>query len=177
MGGWVAWRAALEEPSRVSALILMDAAGADVDEAARPYLGARLMQSPLGQMLAPHFTPQWIVRRSLEQNFAHRERLSESQVQRYWELLRYPGNRRAAVDRANTDREPERWRDIGAIGTPTLILWGEQDAVLPLAHARAFAQSIPNSDLRTYPDAGHLPMEEIPDEVAQEIDDWLSDLR
>jgi len=55
-------------------------------------------------------------------------------------------------------------------------LWGEQDQVIPLAHARAFAAAIPQSTLITYADAGHLPMEETPQQVARDIDDWIGNV-
>ena len=56
---------------------------------------------------------------------------------------------------------------------PVLLLWGEQDKVIPLSHARAFAAAIPQSKLITYADAGHLPMEETPEQVARDIDGWI----
>ena len=42
----------------------------------------------------------------------------------------------------------------------SLILWGEKDSLLPLADASRFAQSIHGAVLRTYPELGHVPMEE-----------------
>ena len=59
---------------------------------------------------------------------------------------------------------------------PVLLLWGEQDKVIPLSHARAFAAAIPGSKLITYADAGHLPMEETPEQVARDIDVWIQSL-
>ena len=39
-------------------------------------------------------------------------------------------------------------------------MWGERDAVIPVAHARATHDAIPGSRLRILPDAGHfLPIE------------------
>lgn len=173
MGGWLTWRAGLSVPERVSGLILIDASGAQVEQKVRPYLGARLAQSWIGQILLPEITPRFLVKKSLEENFARPERLTGKLVDRYWELLRYPGNRQAAVDRTKTPREPEKWREIGSLKMPVLLLWGEQDKVIPLSHARAFQAAIPGSQLITYADAGHLPMEETPEQVARDIDAWI----
>ena len=126
--------------------------------------------------MLPEITPRFLVKSSLEENFAQPERLTEELVDRYWELLRFPGNRKAAVDRTKTPRQPEKWAEIGTLKMPVLLLWGEQDKVIPLAHGRAFAEAIPGSKLITYADAGHLPMEETPEQVARDIDGWIEGL-
>lgn len=176
MGGWLTWRAGLSVPERTSGLVLIDAAGAQVEQKIQPYLGARLARSSIGQILLPEITPRFLVKSSLEENFAQPERLTEALVDRYWELLRFPGNRKAAVDRANAPREPEKWAEVGELKMPVLLLWGEQDKVIPLSHARAFAAAIPGGKLITYADAGHLPMEETPEQVARDIDVWIQSL-
>ncbi|WP_339691114.1 alpha/beta hydrolase [uncultured Parasphingorhabdus sp.] len=176
MGGWVTWRAGLSVPERILGLVMIDAAGAQVQQKGQPYLGARLARSAVGQMLLPEITPRFLVKSSLEENFAQPERLTEELVDRYWELLRFPGNRKAAVDRATTPRQPEKWGDVGTLKMPVLLLWGEKDKVIPLAHGRAFAEAIPGSKLITYADAGHLPMEETPEQVARDIDGWIEGL-
>jgi pimeloyl-ACP methyl ester carboxylesterase len=40
---------------------------------------------------------------------------------------------------------------------PTLIVWGERDNTIPLAHGRAAHQAIPGSVFRTIPDVAHFP--------------------
>tara|TARA_R110001606_G_scaffold358861_2_gene510585 strand:+ start:135 stop:1100 length:966 start_codon:yes stop_codon:yes gene_type:complete len=173
MGGWLTWRAGLSVPERTSGLVLIDASGAQVEQKIQPYLGARLAQSSIGQMLLPEITPRFLVKSSLKENFAQPERLTEDLVDRYWELLRFPGNRKAAVDRMKTAREPEKWAEVGTLKMPVLLLWGEQDKAIPMSHARAFEADIPGSKLITYADAGHLPMEETPEQVARDIDAWI----
>jgi len=173
MGGWLTWRAGLSVPERVSGLVLIDASGAQVGEKPNPYLGARLAQSWVGRMLLPEITPRFLVKSSLQESVARPERVTEELVDRYWELLRYPGNRQASIDRAGTPREPEKWAEVGSLKMPVLLLWGEQDKVIPLSHARAFKTAIPDSKLIIYADAGHLPMEETPGQVARDIDAWI----
>jgi len=176
MGGWLTWRAGLSVPERTLGLVLIDASGAQVEQKIQPYLGARLAQSSIGQLLLPEITPRFLVKSSLEENFAQPELLTEELVDRYWELLRFPGNRNAAVDRGKTPREPEKWAEVETLKVPVLLLWGEQDKVIPLSHARAFAAAIPGSKLITYANAGHLPMEETPEQVARDIDVWIQSL-
>ena len=176
MGGWLTWRAGLSVPERTAGLALIDASGAQVEEKGQVYLGARLAQSWIGQMLLPEITPRFLVKSSLEESVARPERLSEELVDRYWELLRFPGNRQASLDRARTPRQPEKWADVGSLEMPVLLLWGEQDKVIPVSHAKAFASAIPETKLIIYPDVGHLPMEETPEQVARDIDDWIESL-
>ena len=176
MGGWLTWRAGLSVPERTAGLVLIDASGAQVEEKGQVYLGARLAQSWIGQMLLPEITPRFLVKSSLEESVARPERLSEELVDRYWELLRFPGNRQASLDRARTPRQPEKWADVGSLEMPVLLLWGEQDKVIPVSHAKAFASAIPETKLIIYPDVGHLPMEETPEQVARDIDDWIESL-
>ena len=176
MGGWLTWRAGLSEPERIAGLVLIDASGAQVGEKARPYLGARLAQSWLGQMLLPEIIPRFLVKSSLQESVARPDRVTGKLVDRYWELLRFPGNRQASVARANASREPEKWAEVGSLKMPVLLLWGKQDRVIPPSHARAFRKAIPQSQLIIYADAGHLPMEETPGQVARDIESWIENI-
>lgn len=44
-----------------------------------------------------------------------------------------------------------------AAGVPTLLVWGERDPILPVAHARACAELLPSAQLEVVPKAGHQP--------------------
>ena len=50
--------------------------------------------------------------------------------------------------------------------TPTLIVWGREDAVIPISAGRAYHESIPNSRLVALEGCGHRPEIEKPDEFA-----------
>ena len=56
-----------------------------------------------------------------------------------------------------------------AIQTPTLILWGREDSWIPLERGEQLQGMIPGSTLRVIDGAGHLVIEERPDELAREI--------
>ncbi len=178
MGGWVAWRAALSVPDRVSATVLVDASGVPEGTpgipSIKPYLGARVARSAVGGEVIQYIMPRGMIASSLAANYAREERISDALVTRYWELLRYPGNRRATADRANTPREPEKWREIGRISQPVLLIWGKHDKVIPLAHADAFKAALPQAELSVIADAGHLPMEETPASFSATLDGWLA---
>jgi pimeloyl-ACP methyl ester carboxylesterase len=57
------------------------------------------------------------------------------------------------------------WPDEGALGriaTPTLLLWGEDDDLVPVKFGRAAAAAIPGSQLVVLPGVGHIPSIDAP---------------
>jgi pimeloyl-ACP methyl ester carboxylesterase len=50
-----------------------------------------------------------------------------------------------------------------AAGLPTLIVWGEDDRMIPSAHGDAAADLIPGCRFELIPGAGHYPHEDSPD--------------
>jgi pimeloyl-ACP methyl ester carboxylesterase len=49
-----------------------------------------------------------------------------------------------------------------AAGMPTLIVWGENDPMIPVEHGRAAHEAMPGSRLEVFPDAGHFPFNDDP---------------
>jgi len=172
MGGWIAWRYAVANPNKLTGLILLSASGApqalDVEKP-RLYLGARIMRNSLGRWLSERITPKVIVRRSLLEALEDESLVTEELVNRYWELLRFPGNRHALAQRAATDREEHYAERIENISIPTLVIWGDEDRVRPVTDAYTFASRIVDSELVVLPKVGHAPMEEDPQNTAQAI--------
>jgi pimeloyl-ACP methyl ester carboxylesterase len=62
--------------------------------------------------------------------------------------------------------------DLRRLAVPTLMIWGDRDPVVSLAHARAVAAEIPHACLETLP-AGHVPQLGNPDEVAALLEDFV----
>ncbi len=175
MGGWVSWRYALKNPDRLAGLVLVDAAGAPLPEGveAPGNLAFTLLQNPLGRRALDRWTPRPLVAMSVRQSVAVKGIVTDDMVDRYWELVRLPANKRAAVLRATVDREPVFADRLPEIATPTLIIWGREDALIPIEAADVFKERIAGSELVVYDGVGHLPMEEAPDEVAALLDDWI----
>lgn len=58
---------------------------------------------------------------------------------------------------------------LGQVKTPTLLVWGEQDAVIPLEAAKTLQSWMTGSQLQVIPGCGHLPQQEKPLELARLI--------
>ncbi len=176
MGGFVAWRYALAYPERVDGLILIDAAGAPPREGETPpplNLGFRLLQNGLLRPLAAQITPRRIIRNSLLDTTAVDAIVDDAMVDRYWELLRFPGNRRAIALRATAGREADFSDRLGEITDPALVLWGAEDQLIYASAATTFVERLQNADIVLLDGVGHLPMEEAPDQTANAIRRFL----
>jgi hypothetical protein len=60
---------------------------------------------------------------------------------------------------------------------PTLIVWGERDNTIPIAHGRFAHEAIPHSFFHTLPDAAHFPNLEDPDGLAQLLREFIQGTR
>jgi pimeloyl-ACP methyl ester carboxylesterase len=176
MGGWVAWEFARRHPDRVTGLVLIDAAGAPEDPNKQLPLGFRIARTPVLSNLMLLITPRSVVDKSVRQTVSNQAIVSPAMVDRYWELLRYPGNRQATIDRFSTDRPQVPQSDVARITAPTLILWGAEDKLIPVASAQWFKSAIKGSQLIVYPRVGHLPMEEVAERSESDLEGWLGGL-
>ncbi len=61
------------------------------------------------------------------------------------------------------DRKLPKW--LHRITAPTLLLWGDADRLHPVGQAAAWAELIPNAEVKTLPGIGHLPVVETPEAV------------
>ena len=164
LGGEIAWRYAVAYPSHIEGLIIIDSAG--YPHAMPGTLG--LATVPVLNRLLTVVTPRFLVAKNVRSVYGDPAKVTEAIVDRYDDMLLREGNREAMVRRLQVMRaSPER---IKRIGVPTLILWGEKDTWIPLENARRFMRDIPGAVLITYPDLGHVPMEEAPDRTAADAD-------
>src|SRR5882672_11022104 len=58
-------------------------------------------------------------------------------------------------------------------GLPTLVVWGEEDHVLPVEHARAATELMPGSRIVVLPGVGHFPHREAPEAFASAVTDFI----
>lgn len=76
----------------------------------------------------------------------------------------------AQMDDCYTDEIQDRY---GEIRCPVVLLWGEQDAWVPLARGRALAERMPHTEFGVVPGAGHLVPDDAPETVVATVLDSL----
>ncbi|OYU14079.1 MAG: alpha/beta hydrolase [Alphaproteobacteria bacterium PA4] len=163
MGGGVAWRYAVKHPDKAAALILVDSVGQPEPGKSSPPIGFRIARIPVLRDLLASVLPRAMIEQSLHQSVSVQSIVTPAAVDRYWELLRYPGNRAATMDRFAGYR---RQADTDALKTytnPALILWGREDKLIPVGSADWFSHQLPNARVTILDNVGHIPMEEAPD--------------
>jgi pimeloyl-ACP methyl ester carboxylesterase len=171
LGGNIAWHVALLHPEYVRKLILIDAAGYPFTSKSVP-IGFKLARVPGIAGLVAKLTPDALFRSSLENVYFNDSLITDQLVQTYADLNRREGNRENFVKRK--PQLDSLYHKIGQIKQPTLILWGLHDDLIPVALADRFHRDLPNDTLIVYPNAGHVPMEEIPSQTANDALRFLS---
>ena len=163
MGGSVAWHTALAAPDRVEGLILVDASGwADEgdDNEREPFIFT-LLGNPLARTILKDLDLTAMVRSGLEGSYVDQSFVTDDLVERYVSLARAPGHRATLMELMARPREPLTKNTLATLDMPTLIMWGREDNLIPVAHANKFADAIPHAELIIYDNVGHLPQEEV----------------
>lgn len=156
MGGPVVAAAALERPYQVRGVVLVDPVVLPLTLSWR----WRALALPwLGRWLMAWFGPRWLMD-GLRADFHRPQGLPPDLAAAYRQQLRRPTVRRALhctlrAGLLGRDYRPLYAR-LAATGLPVRLLWGEHDATVPLAHARALQAVLP-APLTLVPAAGHLP--------------------
>ena len=174
MGGGVSARFALMHPERLTHLILVDAGGMPTTTPSDPGLGFSLVRIPVVQNVMLYLTPRYLFDEGLKKAIVDDALVTPEMIDRYWELNRRAGNRAATLKRFQTARDTFIQDNAAKIVTPTLILWGGADTLTPRDMGEAYNAAIKGSKLIVYNNVGHIPMEEIPEQSARAVREFLS---
>lgn len=168
LGGAIAWNYTYEHPSKVEKLILIDAAGYPMISESKP-IAFTLAQIPVLKHMLNYITPRFLAKKSVMNVYDDPTKVTEKVVDRYFDLFLREGNRQAFVDRMNFSTYPDHLTRIRSIKTPTLIIWGENDKLIPIENAQKFHADLPNDTLVVLEKTGHVPMEENPNRTVDAI--------
>ena len=145
----------------VEKLILIDATGYPNKSKSEP-IAFKIAKMPFLNKILTFVTPRFIVESSVQNVYADQSKISEELIDRYFDLTLRSGNRQAFVDRFKVINDTSHLKQIQSILQPTLIIWGEQDALITIESAYRFQQDLPNDTLVILKNSGHVPMEESP---------------
>lgn len=158
LGGWMAAELAVWYPERVSQLVLSNAAG------------IRVKGSPIANLFA--MNPQEILAVCFDDPMAAVP-LMPPEINAEYLLDQYRQRMTLASLAWNPNYDPKLERRLAWITCPTLIIWGENDRLIPPIYGEVFQQRIPASQLVNLTGTGHMPMFEKHSEWAQRIANFL----
>lgn len=171
MGGRIAWNLAAAHPERVSKLVLISPDGFPDPNAKSD----KTYEVPALLGLLPYSLPKWALRMGgVAPAFADDSQLTPQMMQRYHEMMLAPGVRTALLDRMRQTRNSDPVVRLQSIKAPTLLLWGEKDAFIPVSNAQDYLKAMPQATLATLPGVGHVLHEEAPKASVQAVLDFLS---
>ena len=177
MGGFIGAEVAIRYPERVERLVLVSAAGITTANMYRaPILTLGRAATALTAYTAARH--RHLARRPISRHLAlalvarHPSRLAPDLA---WEAMikgaGKPGFERAlraCLEYDFRERLPE-------IACPTLIVWGENDAILPAEDAQEFERLIPDARKLLMRDTGHVPMLERPGAFNDQLMEFLAE--
>ncbi len=184
LGGGVAMQFAYQFPERTERLVLVGSGGAGPDVS--PVL--RLMTVP-GATLGLHLLRLPGARLQVGAVAAALRALDTDLGRDAPDLLRMVDALPDATARAafiRTLRAVVDWRGQVVTmldrcyltrGMPTLLVWGERDAVVPVAHGHRAHDAMPGSRLEVFPGAGHFPFHSDPALFVALLEDFLATTR
>src|SRR5690606_31289806 len=167
MGGGIAALAAARYPGRVSALVLLDAAGVEFAENA---FGLEVLDGGNPFAVADGAS----LERYLGTVFHDVRARPPLPWPGSWAYIAWR-RREAAFEQAVLERigrSDERflpWQEAGDIRQPTLLVWGAHDRVIDPGAMELYAQRIPHARRHLLTESGHMTLMEQPGEVADAI--------
>lgn len=183
LGGILSHAAALQNPDRVSGLILVD--GAFLQARPMSDRGLQLMRIPLlGEFLYTKlrwdpeaaFNSLRVVYHDLDSlPAADKSFLFKRVNRRVWsrgQRRAYFSTLRNLVPWVNKNQSGLREK-LASLQIPTLVLRGEYDALFPRENSQAIVETQPRAESITIKGVNHLPQQEAPEEFLQIVQDWL----
>ncbi len=168
-GGLLAWRYAVAHPSMVSRLILVDPAAFSIN-------GVTETPVPVPEFMRAYLmtVPEVGLRASLARVYFDNSRLTPDRFETIRKMMTQPGNGPALVGHLEEFTLPDPEAALRSITAPTLILWGEKDAVIPLEQAHRMKAAIRDAQLKIYDNVGHAPQEEAPERTLPDVREFLA---
>jgi pimeloyl-ACP methyl ester carboxylesterase len=161
LGGHVAILHVLKQPERIKSLILTGSSG--------------LFENGMGDTYPKRGDYDYIKKKT-ELTFYDPKVASKELVDEVYEIV---NNRLKAIKIIALAKSAIRnnlGEDINQIKQPTLLIWGNNDAITPPFVGREFQRLIPNSELHFIDKCGHAPMMEVPEEFNRILHKFLTKL-
>lgn len=168
LGGLAAWRFASSNSERVNALILISPGAYPLNG-----VGDEPVEIPAATKAYLITAPDAGVRASAEIIYADDSKITEDRLTTMRDMIRREGNGNALIKSLENFTLPDPTEALSKIAAPTLIIWGEDDILIPLEQGLKIERAIPNARLITYPGVGHAAQEEAPQQTVADAIEFL----
>ena len=175
-GGYLSWRLAADYPDLVERIVAIDAVSFPQKW---PWTMRSLTWFPTRQ-IAPYYSPLPYAWYGVHMVYGDGGRIAKGTVRRYHRMLLYDGNRNSLVNAIDwlidTSRPFEAVPEEGLLGLkqPLMTMWGKKDKLIPFNPiGLRWQNEYPNGVHKVYEDAGHVPMEEIPERTVKDLLEFL----
>ncbi|MGB0963265.1 MAG: alpha/beta fold hydrolase, partial [Mycobacterium sp.] len=179
LGGGVAMQFVYQHPDYCGRLVLVSSGGLGPDVGRT----LRLLSAPGAELIMPIIAPQSVVRagnklrawlsaasiqspRGAEMWSSYSSLADQQTRQAFLRTLRsvvdYHGQAVSALNRLHLTSE-----------LPTMVIWGDQDRIIPVEHGYALRQARPECRLEVLPGVGHFPQVERSSDVVDLLDDFI----
>jgi triacylglycerol lipase len=156
LGGWISAAFTLAHPDKVEKLVLVDAAGLSPKRWNGPEM--RREEMALLNPATIEDTKKLLVMILANKAMVNEQMAEQMLIQR---MQKGDGN---TINRLTESiLLGQDWLDgkLGAIRTPTLVVWGREDLLTPLGIGKAFAADIKGAELVVFENCGHVPQMEV----------------
>ncbi|MCY0878610.1 MAG: alpha/beta hydrolase [Firmicutes bacterium] len=158
MGGRVAMSMASHHPERVKALIILDSVGVTLPDV--PVINPLTLPAS-EYMRGLVYDPERYKQRTPYRTLADAQQLNR-------------GRASFAQYLAHSAIAPDPELDLTRLTMPTLLIWGREDRIVPLAYGKALHERLAQSELTVIDSCGHLPHIEEPELTSHLIHDFLT---
>lgn len=175
MGGVLALQLALMHPEIVRRLILVDSGGLGKEV----HWVVRMVTMPFVNWTLAH-PPDPLVRRTAQRMFLRHDSTTEELTRRVIEYCHVAGTGSKLVRMAKAginlkgQTTPYSAAELGKILAPTLVIWGQEDPVIPARHAERALQAIRDCRAVVVTRAGHGPQVDRPEVFNELILEFLA---
>lgn len=158
LGGHIAILYALKEPSHILSIILTGSSG--------------LYEKAMGTTF-PRREDKEYIRKKIQATFYDPASASDAMIDEVFAAVNDRGKVIRAISMAKSALRHNLSDKLSQIKIPTLLIWGNQDAITPPFVGEKFKELMPNSTLYFIDKCGHAPMLEKPIEFNKYLDDFL----
>ena len=160
LGGSISWYYASIYPEKVQLLNLLSPGGFLKKDNGSP-LVIKLARAPVINKILRYVTPRFFIKNTLKEVYYDENKLTDLKIDTYRDMILRENNRESFISRSLL-KPKDHTNRLKLISAPTLIIWGNEDAWIPVSNSKFFKDAIANVRIDIMLETGHIPMEERP---------------